>query len=275
MSDPSDLLFEGLPPPPVHSVRGVLALMDEDVAKLFGVTTARLNEQVSRNPDKFRDDFSFQLFATEWADLKSQIATSSGATHGGRRKPPRMFTEHGVVMAATVLRSERAVAASRFIVAVFVDVHRRQLGVVAGRNLPLPVAVQAKALLPLAAEARDGLVAKLDSALGRVIDAIADPGTQATVRDEARAIAAEGIQAIKDLLRKTGVQNEKTLAEAHKLLKEAEALDAEIRNKQIEGQHRQLAYVAKQLRIIIEIQRFLETGSVEGLLATLKDLGTA
>lgn len=263
--------FEGIPPPAIHRVRGVLALMDEDVAKLFGVTTGRLNEQVVRNLDRFGDDFAFQLSAGEWADLKSQIATSSDAAHGGRRKPPRLFTEHGVVMAATVLRSERAVAACRFVIGVFVDLRRQPIDLARGRALP--VAVESKALPQLAPEARQGLLAKLDDALGRVLDAIADPVAGTTVRDEARTIAAEGLNAIKEMLRKSGAQNEKTLAEAHKLLKEAEAIDAEIRNRQIEGQHRQLAYLAKQLRITIEVQRYLDTGSVEGLLATLKDLG--
>ncbi|WP_341990578.1 ORF6N domain-containing protein [Azorhizobium sp. AG788] len=273
MSDPSERQFDGLPVPVIHHLRGVSVLMDEDVAKLFAVTTARLNEQVVRNLAKFGDDFAFQLTAEEWISLKSQSATSNPGRHGGRRKPPRMFTEHGVVMAATVLRSERAVAASRFIIGVFVDVRRQQLAIANGRNLP--VSVEPKSLPSFAAEGRHGLMAKLEGALGRVLDAIADPVAQTSVRDEARAIAAEGLQAIKEMLRKTGAQNEKTLAETHKLLKEAESIDAEIKNKHIEGQHRELAYVAKQLRIIIEVQHYLDTGSVEGLLATLKDLGGA
>jgi hypothetical protein len=273
MSSLPALEFEGLPAPAIYHARGVPTLMDEDVATFFGVSTARLNERVTRNAEKFGDDFAFLLTQDEWADLKSQIATSSAASHGGRRKPPRMFTEHGVVMAATVLRSERAITASRFIVAVFVDARRNQIAISEGQNLP--AVSDAKALLRLAADARRGVLARLDAALGRVLDAIADPVAQTTVRDEARAIATEGLNAIKDMLRKPGAQNEKTLAEAHKLIKEAEALDAEIHNRHIEGQHRQLAYVAKQLRLIISLQRYLDTGSVEGLLATLKDLGGA
>ena len=184
-----------------------------------------------------------------------------------------MFTEHGVVMAATVLRSERAIAASRFIVDIFVAARRTQIGKTTSRYVP--ALIEAKAALPLAADARKGILAKLDDALGLVLNAIVDPVAQTKVRDEARAIAAEGLNAIKEYLRKPGAQNEKTLAEAHKLLKEAEALDAEIRSRHIESQHRQLAYLAKQLRMVIEIQRFLETGSVEGLISVLKDLGGA
>jgi hypothetical protein len=182
-----------------------------------------------------------------------------------------MFTEHGVVMAATVLRSPQAIAASRFIVRVFVEARRNQLAAEQGQNLP--ASIEPKALLSLETGSRHGLLAKLSNALGRVLDAIADSDTGKLVQDEARAVAAEGLDAIKEFLRKPGAQNEKTLAEARKLLKEAEALDAEIRSRNIENQHRQLAFLAKQLRIVIELQRFLETGSVEGLLAVLKDLG--
>jgi hypothetical protein len=230
-----------------------------------------LNEQVKRNLDRFGGAFAFELTPEEWEDLKSQIATSSAHGHGGRRKPPRAFTEHGVVMAATVLRSERAIAASRFIISIFVEARRAHLMGADGRNIHAVVDV--KAALPLAADARQGILAKLNGALGRVLDAIADPVTQTTVRDEARAVVAEGLNAIKDIFRKQGVQNEKTLAEAHNLFKEAEAIDAEIRSRHIDDQHRQLAYLAKQLRMVIEIQRYLDTGTVEGLLAVLKDLG--
>src|SRR5437016_24364 len=129
MSSLPDIKFNGLPAPVVHHVRGVPVLMDEDVATFFGVTTARLNEQAARNQDKFGDDFAFRQTSEEWANLMSQSATSRNArSHGGRRKPPRMFTEHGVVMAATVLRSERAIAASRFIINVFVEARRARLG---------------------------------------------------------------------------------------------------------------------------------------------------
>lgn len=105
-----------------------------------------------------------------------------------------------------------------------------------------------------------------------MLDAIADPEAQTTVRDEAHAIAAEGLRSIKAYLKRAGVQNEKTLAEVRKLLAEADALEAETAQKRTENQHRQLALLAKQLRLVLVAQQYLETGGVEGLLATLKDL---
>jgi hypothetical protein len=119
------------------------------------------------------------------------------------------------------------------------------------------------------------MMARLDLALGRVLDAIADPVAQTTVREEAQAIAAEGLHAIKAYLRRPGVQNEKALAEVQKLLAEADALAAETAVKVTENQHRQLALLAKQLRLVLVAQQYLETGSVDALLATLQDLERA
>lgn len=172
-------------------MRGEAVVLDADVARLFGVETRRLNEQVGRNIDRF-DSFAFRLTKEEVANLRSQNAISS-SDHGGSRYRPYAFTEHGVVMAATVLKSAQAVAASRFIIKAFVEVRSRLVS--DGRNLP--TLVDARELLPLRTEARTGLMAKLDRALGRVLDAIADPVARTTVREEAQAIAAEGLHAIK------------------------------------------------------------------------------
>ena len=80
-------------------VRGEKVILDSDLAKLYGVETRRLNEQVRRNIDKFPNDFMFQLTNDEFENLKSQIATSSSGW-GGRRKLPFVFTEHGALQAA-------------------------------------------------------------------------------------------------------------------------------------------------------------------------------
>ncbi len=92
-------------------------MLDADLANLYGVTTKRLNEQVKRNIDRFPDTFMFQLSRSEFDKLKSQFATSSW---GGRRKLPNAFTEHGVVMLASVLNSPTAVSASIEVVKAFV-----------------------------------------------------------------------------------------------------------------------------------------------------------
>lgn len=88
------------------------------MAKLYGVETSRLNEQVTRNLDRFPSDFMFRLSTDEFKNLKSHFAISSW---GGTRKPPRAFTEHGVAMLSSVLKSEKAVDVNILIIRAFVQ----------------------------------------------------------------------------------------------------------------------------------------------------------
>lgn len=97
--------------PPIFFIRGHQVILDSDLAALFGAPTHRLNEQIRRNRERFPEDFAFVLRADEAASLISQIAISKKG-RGGRRKPPLVLTEHGVVMAANVLKSARAAAMS-------------------------------------------------------------------------------------------------------------------------------------------------------------------
>jgi hypothetical protein len=103
----------------IFLIRGEKVILDAELAALYGVTTTRLNEQVKRNAGRFPEDFAFRLTAEEFEILMSQIATSKSRS-GGRRKLPLVFTEHGAIMAANVLRSERAIEASVQVVRAFV-----------------------------------------------------------------------------------------------------------------------------------------------------------
>jgi hypothetical protein len=113
----------------IRIVRGQRVLIDETLAALYLVPTKVLNQAVRRNPERFPPDFMFQLTVDEWRNLRSQIVTSS--RHGGRRKPPFAFTEQGVAMLSSVLRSSRAVAVNVEIMRAFVEV-RRTIGSTAG-----------------------------------------------------------------------------------------------------------------------------------------------
>jgi hypothetical protein len=86
----------------ILTVRGQRVMLDADLARIYGVQLKRLNEQVRRNRERFPEDFAFQLAPQELTNLKSQIATSR--SHGGKRKLPWVFTEHGAIMLASVLR---------------------------------------------------------------------------------------------------------------------------------------------------------------------------
>ena len=98
-------------------------MLDVDLATLYGVTTAALNQAVRRNPGRFPPDFAFLLNRQEVTDLISQNVISS-AGHGGRRSLPRAFTEHGVAMLSSVLRSPRAARVNVEIMRAFVRLRR-------------------------------------------------------------------------------------------------------------------------------------------------------
>ncbi len=102
----------------IYLIRGQRVMIDSDLAEIYGVSTRRLNEQLRRNLKRFPKDFAFRLTTGEARNLMSQFATSS--LHGGRRKLPWVFTEHGAIMLASVLNSPIAVAASIRVVRAFV-----------------------------------------------------------------------------------------------------------------------------------------------------------
>lgn len=114
--------------PPLYLIRGQRIILDSDLARMYGVTTGRFNEAFKRNLERFPQDFAFQLTREELLNLISQFATSSLSSvteekdqgHGGRRKPPWVFNEHGALMAATILKSDQAVRMSVFVVRAFV-----------------------------------------------------------------------------------------------------------------------------------------------------------
>ena len=107
----------------IFTVRGQQVMLDMDLAKVYEVSTSHLNQSVTRNEYRFPSAFSFQLEQNEWDILRSQIVISN-IGRGGRRYPPRVFTEHGAVMLASVLNSERAIQASIAVVNAFVRLHR-------------------------------------------------------------------------------------------------------------------------------------------------------
>lgn len=128
----------------VFMVRGEKVLLDADLAMLYGVETGALNRAVKRNIERFPADFMLQLTQAEWEDLKCQIGISSSpaaatsvkkagaiqsqvmaaSAHGGRRAIPYAFTEQGVAMLSSVLRSQRAVEVNIAIMRTFVQLRR-------------------------------------------------------------------------------------------------------------------------------------------------------
>jgi phage regulator Rha-like protein len=112
----------------ITMLRGQRVILDAELAALYGVETKRLNEQVRRNIERFPQDFMLQLNDQEQASLRSQIATLKTGRGQHRKYAPFAFTEHGAIMAATVLNSPRAVQVSLYVVRAFV--HLREAAVV-------------------------------------------------------------------------------------------------------------------------------------------------
>ena len=103
----------------IFVVRGTRVMLDADLAQLYGVTTKNLNKAVKRNADRFPSDFMFQLSSKEMGILRFQTGTSKRGP-GGRRYAPYAFTEQGIAMLSSVLRSSRAVQVNVAIMRTFV-----------------------------------------------------------------------------------------------------------------------------------------------------------
>ena len=123
--------------PLIFVIRGQRVMLDADLACLYAVSTTRFNEAFKRNHDRFPEDFAFQITDAEYLNLRSQFAISSSqrtdlkeksayrsqfatGSHGGRRYFPWVFTEHGALMAANILRSKQAVHMSVYVIRAFV-----------------------------------------------------------------------------------------------------------------------------------------------------------
>ena len=108
----------------IYEIRGKQVMLDSDLARLYGVETKRVNEAVKNNIYKFPDRFSWKLTCDEFIDLRSKFSTSSLNNYGGRRYLPRVFTEQGVAMLATILKSKVATEVSIKIMDAFVAMRK-------------------------------------------------------------------------------------------------------------------------------------------------------
>ena len=170
----------------IYEVRGERVMLDSDLASIYGVETKALNRAVKRNRDRFPKDFVFQLSEGEWKNLRYQIGTSSSDPkhqslryqigtstlgHGGRRSRPYVFTEHGAIMAANVLNSQRAVQMSVFVVRAFLKM-RALLG--DNRDLAQKLAALEKELKKRL-DVHDGVIVTILQRVMNIIDPPALP----------------------------------------------------------------------------------------------------
>jgi hypothetical protein len=108
----------------ILTLRGQKVVLDSDLAAVYGASTGRFNEAVKRNLERFPPDFSFIITRAEFNELISQNAILK-PPRGGRTKSPRVFTEHGALMAASILNSDRAIAMSVYVIRAFIELREK------------------------------------------------------------------------------------------------------------------------------------------------------
>ena len=190
----------------IQLVRGVQVILSPDLAELYGVTTKQLNQQVSRNEDKF-EGVAFKLNKEEFKVLRSQNVTSKRG-RGGPTHPPRAFTVRGAIMAATVLRSERAVKMSQLIVDVFVDVASQIQPPDEAPALPASSGRKPRSLVQ--AGDAPATVPELKSRLHGLVDRVFSEDTRQVVARETRETARRALAGLQEYLDKPGLNNEET-----------------------------------------------------------------
>ena len=154
----------------IRQIRGQKVMLDSDLARIYGVPTKQLNQQVRRNLNRFPNDFAFQLTRQELAFLRSQNVTSS--SYGGRRYLPYAFTERGAIMLASVLNSSIAIEASVRVVRAFI--HLREM-LASNKELARKFAELERRL-----DGHDEAIKNLFDAIRRLLD----PETEVTCRRE-------------------------------------------------------------------------------------------
>lgn len=249
--------------PPIHVLRGGPVILDADLAARLGVETRALNQAVKRNIERFPEGWAFQITAAEQKTLGLEVPVG----RGGRRALPWAFSEHGVVMATSLLKSPAAIQAMQLVVQVFIAARRsieevREL-------LPAPAST---ALVVPAPAATDSMIAKLKAATARVLDTIIDNENQVTARQEAMQVMSEAIQSLKERLRKAGAENEEIAARATKLLAEAESQKAAATKTRAEADQIEFATLVRKLRLVMGAELLMESGDIRSFLGVLDEL---
>ena len=250
-------------PVQIVDVTGARVVLDQDLARFFDVETRVLNQSVKRHLDRFPKGWTFQLTKAQFDDLKSQDVISSGQW-GGRRSPPWAFTEHGVVMVATLLNSARAVEASQFIVEAFVEMRSDKKG-----KALLPSRVKSDALTSLGSE----FLPKLRDQLSAIMDMQANPKRGSTLRDETEELIDKGLANLKSRLAKAGLENEEIEARILKFLAEAEESRARAATEREMTEKQRLKNQANRLRLLIRAEIAMSDGDLGDFLNLLDELG--
>jgi hypothetical protein len=230
----------------IYEVRGQRVILDADVAEFYGRPTGAVNQQRTRNKDRFPEGYAFQITAEEWATLQSQSVISR--SHGGRRTLPWAYTEHGFAMLATGLRGEQAALIAKVIIDTFIGYRRGTLpsertlvGTNASRNRRrLLQAIYTKMEALLSAELPSGR----------------------TAAAELKSITSSTIGRVKAVLDAPAIKNEHLTAEIRKLEAETAKLYAEAQKTNAESAsiwadvyHKRLSMIAQLREMTVQLER--------------------
>lgn len=247
--------------PQLFFFREVLVLWDRHAADLFGVSVKAMNQQVKRNAEKFAEAYSFRLSAEETKLLRSQLVASD--IDVSRIRTPRVFTEEGVIMLATVLKSQRAVDATKLVVRTFVEVQRQMTD---RQNALIPAQVTETGTVAEAV-ARDALPSTLSRKIEKLIDRLATvtltQAQQDAVLSEAKQFRDEGLRSLHAIIEGPAMRSAEQAAQIKKLLAEANKLEAERLTIIAENRERERLALIRDLRFQIDCYRALQSGSLE------------
>ena len=222
----------------IYTVRNQRVILDADVAEFYGRTTSAVNQQRSRNADRFPDSFAFQLTDEEWKILKSQNVISR--SHGGRRSAPWAYTEHGFAMLATRLRGPEAAFLSQIIIETFVSYRRGTLPaarVFAGADADK----ERKSL-------QSTLYTKMENLLKMELP------SETTLGKELSNITTKSLGRVKAVLDNPKVKNEHISAEIIKLEAETAKLYAEARKTDAESASIWADTLQKRVQMIVQLR---------------------
>lgn len=203
----------------IHLIRSEFVILDRDVAAFFGKASATpINQNRARNKDRFPDSYAFQLTQAEWDDLR--IATGEARGHGGARKLPWVYTEHGFTMMATRMRGRDAAKITRAVVDTFVAYRRGALPpgrAIRGENAP-----------HYRRRVQQALYQQMESVLAQPLP------TGTTVSEELASMTSLAVSRIKAMIERPKLDGEKVVAEVRKLQAETEKLMSEARRTDAE-----------------------------------------
>lgn len=241
----------------IFEIRGEQVMLDARVAQAFGTETKRINEAVSRNPEKFGVAHTFQLSPAEHEALRSQIATSTTG-RGGSRYLPHVFTIKGIARLATVLNTNEALRATDLIIDTFLVVYEQ---ISQGRTrIAIPEPSQYRSS-PENRKAIQKFRVRLLKALTSLLDTVVDVQSKRTLRDVGQDLGSSALQHIQERLRTKGLQNAKLEADVSLILAQAEQTLAATRKVHAEADSIDIQNLERRLDVVkklIEMSKELE-----------------